>query len=157
MSGSSHDQVIMAPGKTVNFTSGAQVDVVAPAQPPAGTYTLISGNTTGALPTLTTTNVDRANLQFGSLLLAIAPEPTPSPSPTPTPAPVQGLPLMATPTADIENLVAVAEAEPGDVVLVAGKGHETTQTVGTVETPFDDRIVLREALAAAGWTGGSAA
>jgi UDP-N-acetylmuramoyl-L-alanyl-D-glutamate--2,6-diaminopimelate ligase len=48
--------------------------------------------------------------------------------------------------------LAVAEAEPGDVVLVAGKGHETTQTVGDVVTPFDDRLVLRDALAAAGWT-----
>ena len=53
--------------------------------------------------------------------------------------------------------LAVAEAQPGDVVLVAGKGHETTQTVGTVVTPFDDRVVLRDALAAAGWTGGTAA
>ncbi len=53
--------------------------------------------------------------------------------------------------------LAVAEARPGDVVLVAGKGHETTQTVGDAVTPFDDRLVLRDALAAAGWTGGSAA
>ena len=53
--------------------------------------------------------------------------------------------------------LAVAEAQSGDVVLVAGKGHETTQVVGDVVTPFDDRLVLRDALAAAGWTGGSAA
>lgn len=52
--------------------------------------------------------------------------------------------------------LAVVEAEPGDVVLVAGKGHETTQTVGDVVTPFDDRLVLRDALAAAGWTGEAA-
>lgn len=49
---------------------------------------------------------------------------------------------------------AVAEARPGDVLLVAGKGHETTQTTGDVVTPFDDRAVLRAAveadLAAAG-------
>jgi UDP-N-acetylmuramoyl-L-alanyl-D-glutamate--2,6-diaminopimelate ligase len=53
--------------------------------------------------------------------------------------------------------LAVAEAGPGDVVLVAGKGHETAQIVGDVVTPFDDRLVLRGALAAAGWTGGNVA
>jgi UDP-N-acetylmuramoyl-L-alanyl-D-glutamate--2,6-diaminopimelate ligase len=52
--------------------------------------------------------------------------------------------------------LAVAEAGPGDVVLVAGKGHETVQVIGDVSTPFDDRSVLRDALAASGWTGGSA-
>ncbi|CAN5771859.1 UDP-N-acetylmuramoyl-L-alanyl-D-glutamate--2,6-diaminopimelate ligase [soil metagenome] len=46
--------------------------------------------------------------------------------------------------------LAVAAARAGDVVLVAGKGHETTQTVGSVITDFDDRVVLRDALIAAG-------
>ena len=41
---------------------------------------------------------------------------------------------------------AVREAAPGDVVLVAGKGHETGQEAGGVVTPFDDREVLREAV-----------
>src|SRR3954466_10562004 len=41
---------------------------------------------------------------------------------------------------------AVDLARPGDVVLVAGKGHETGQEVAGVVTPFDDREVLREAL-----------
>ncbi|MFH1738416.1 MAG: UDP-N-acetylmuramoyl-L-alanyl-D-glutamate--2,6-diaminopimelate ligase, partial [bacterium] len=36
-----------------------------------------------------------------------------------------------------------------DVVLVAGKGHETTQTIGTTAYPFDDRVVIRELLAEA--------
>lgn len=39
---------------------------------------------------------------------------------------------------------AITEAAPGDVVLIAGKGHETTQTVGTAVLPFDDRLVARE-------------
>ncbi|MFN8017892.1 MAG: UDP-N-acetylmuramoyl-L-alanyl-D-glutamate--2,6-diaminopimelate ligase [Acidimicrobiales bacterium] len=47
--------------------------------------------------------------------------------------------------------LAVGEAAPGDVLLVAGKGHETGQIVGDVTTPFDDREVLRGALAEAGW------
>jgi UDP-N-acetylmuramoyl-L-alanyl-D-glutamate--2,6-diaminopimelate ligase len=46
---------------------------------------------------------------------------------------------------------AIAEARPGDTVLVAGKGHETTQTVGGRVLPFDDREVARAVLA-----GGSA-
>ena len=49
---------------------------------------------------------------------------------------------------------AVALARPGDVVLLAGKGHETTQVVGGVALPFDDRTVAREALGTAG-TGGT--
>jgi UDP-N-acetylmuramoyl-L-alanyl-D-glutamate--2,6-diaminopimelate ligase len=41
---------------------------------------------------------------------------------------------------------AVSLAEEGDVVVVAGKGHEQGQDVGGVVTPFDDREVAREAL-----------
>jgi UDP-N-acetylmuramoyl-L-alanyl-D-glutamate--2,6-diaminopimelate ligase len=36
---------------------------------------------------------------------------------------------------------AIDFANPGTVVLLAGKGHETTQVIGTEETPFDDRKV----------------
>jgi UDP-N-acetylmuramoyl-L-alanyl-D-glutamate--2,6-diaminopimelate ligase len=43
---------------------------------------------------------------------------------------------------------AVAESRPGDVVVIAGKGHETTQTIGDTVRPFDDREVARAALAA---------
>jgi UDP-N-acetylmuramoyl-L-alanyl-D-glutamate--2,6-diaminopimelate ligase len=44
--------------------------------------------------------------------------------------------------------LALAEAEPGDVVLIAGKGHETTQTIGDQTLPFDDRDVARDLLTA---------
>jgi UDP-N-acetylmuramoyl-L-alanyl-D-glutamate--2,6-diaminopimelate ligase len=44
--------------------------------------------------------------------------------------------------------LAVRLARPGDTVVVAGKGHESGQDVAGVVTPFDDRVVLREALAA---------
>jgi len=45
---------------------------------------------------------------------------------------------------------AVAQAEPGAIVLVAGKGHETYQDVQGVKTPFDDRRVLAEIFAELG-------
>lgn len=38
---------------------------------------------------------------------------------------------------------AIDLAEPGDVVLIAGKGHETTQEIGTHTFPFDDREAAR--------------
>jgi UDP-N-acetylmuramoyl-L-alanyl-D-glutamate--2,6-diaminopimelate ligase len=43
---------------------------------------------------------------------------------------------------------AFSMAEAGDVVVIAGKGHEATQTIGTEVRPFDDRIVARELLEA---------
>ena len=45
---------------------------------------------------------------------------------------------------------AIARAQAGDIVLVAGKGHETYQDVRGVKHPFDDSVVAREALGAAG-------
>jgi UDP-N-acetylmuramoyl-L-alanyl-D-glutamate--2,6-diaminopimelate ligase len=42
--------------------------------------------------------------------------------------------------------LAVEQAQPGDFVLIAGKGHEQGQEVAGQTTPFDDRDVAREAL-----------
>lgn len=41
---------------------------------------------------------------------------------------------------------AIAGADPSATVLIAGKGHETGQTVGTTVTDFDDRARTRSAL-----------
>lgn len=43
---------------------------------------------------------------------------------------------------------ALAEARPGDVVVLAGKGHERTQVIGHERHPFDERQIVAEACAA---------
>jgi UDP-N-acetylmuramoyl-L-alanyl-D-glutamate--2,6-diaminopimelate ligase len=45
---------------------------------------------------------------------------------------------------------AISEAREGDIVLLAGKGHETYQQVGSEKRPFDDRETAREVLRALG-------
>lgn len=42
---------------------------------------------------------------------------------------------------------AITAAGPGDVVLIAGKGHEDYQIIGTEKRSFDDRVEARRALA----------
>ncbi len=49
--------------------------------------------------------------------------------------------------------LAISEARPGDIVLLAGKGHEKTQTTRDGALPFDDVEVARNALKAAGFEG----
>ena len=46
---------------------------------------------------------------------------------------------------------AIGAAGEGDIVLIAGKGHEKVQVLKNGSIPFDDVEVAREALAAAGW------
>ena len=41
---------------------------------------------------------------------------------------------------------AIKKAEPGDLVLLVGKGHERTQTIGSDELPFDEAAIARAAL-----------
>lgn len=42
--------------------------------------------------------------------------------------------------------LALRSAAPGDIVVIAGKGHETTQVIGDREIPFDDRSVALDLL-----------
>jgi UDP-N-acetylmuramoyl-L-alanyl-D-glutamate--2,6-diaminopimelate ligase len=41
-------------------------------------------------------------------------------------------------------------ARPDDVVLLAGKGHETYQVLGTTRVPFDERVIVQQMLATRG-------
>jgi len=55
---------------------------------------------------------------------------------------------------------AIAQARPGDAVVIAGKGHEQGQQIGAVVHPFSDRVEVGSALAAVGfdigsWTSGT--
>src|SRR6201994_1474465 len=43
--------------------------------------------------------------------------------------------------------LAMTKAHPNDIVVIAGKGHEKTQTIGNQVRPFDDVAVARQALA----------
>ena len=60
-----------------------------------------------------------------------------------------GIPLASRPMCHVEPdrkkaiEYALGEAAEGDVVVVAGKGHETTQEIKGVKYPFDDREEIR--------------
>jgi UDP-N-acetylmuramoyl-L-alanyl-D-glutamate--2,6-diaminopimelate ligase len=43
---------------------------------------------------------------------------------------------------------AISQAEPGDTVLLLGKGHESGQEINGVITPFDDRLEIAQAIEA---------
>jgi UDP-N-acetylmuramoyl-L-alanyl-D-glutamate--2,6-diaminopimelate ligase len=48
---------------------------------------------------------------------------------------------------------ALERAQPGDIVVIAGKGHEKSIVFGTHSQPWDDRDVAREELGRLGFTG----
>ena len=50
---------------------------------------------------------------------------------------------------------AVVDARPGDVIVLAGKGHEPYQIIGDVTHAFDDRDEARRALAIRRAAGGA--
>lgn len=54
--------------------------------------------------------------------------------------------LVVEPDRESAIALALAGAAEGDLVVVAGKGHETGQTIGGVTTPFDDREVVARLL-----------
>ncbi len=56
--------------------------------------------------------------------------------------------VLEVPDRRIAIRTALEAADPGDVVLILGKGHETGQDFGERTEPFDDRVVAREELAA---------
>jgi UDP-N-acetylmuramoyl-L-alanyl-D-glutamate--2,6-diaminopimelate ligase len=60
----------------------------------------------------------------------------------------RGYTVIADRAAAIATTLAAARA--GDTVLIAGKGHEDYQIVGTVKHPFDDRVEAHRAIVAAG-------
>lgn len=43
---------------------------------------------------------------------------------------------------------AINQAVTGDIILIAGKGHETYQVIGKQVLPFDDRLIAKEAIKA---------
>ncbi|MCL0041761.1 UDP-N-acetylmuramoyl-L-alanyl-D-glutamate--2,6-diaminopimelate ligase, partial [Peptococcaceae bacterium] len=46
---------------------------------------------------------------------------------------------------------AIKNAKPGDVVIIAGKGHETYQIIGNTKHEFDDRKVAYDVLSEMGY------
>ncbi|MCI0432766.1 MAG: UDP-N-acetylmuramoyl-L-alanyl-D-glutamate--2,6-diaminopimelate ligase [Gemmatimonadetes bacterium] len=62
------------------------------------------------------------------------------------------LPERAQRVTDRREAIATALtlARPGDVVMLAGKGHETYQVIGTTRIPFDESVIVRDWLAKGG-------
>ena len=65
---------------------------------------------------------------------------------------LKGMKDIPTPKKVIENRIqainfAISNAKPGDIIVLAGKGHETYQIIGTETIHLDEREVIAEALA----------
>ncbi|MBP8061869.1 MAG: UDP-N-acetylmuramoyl-L-alanyl-D-glutamate--2,6-diaminopimelate ligase, partial [Polaromonas sp.] len=63
-----------------------------------------------------------------------------------------GLPAASSAQIEPDRALAIAlavrQAAPQDIVLLAGKGHETSQDIGGIQSPFSDRAHAEAALAA---------
>ncbi|MCM3587091.1 UDP-N-acetylmuramoyl-L-alanyl-D-glutamate--2,6-diaminopimelate ligase [Mesobacillus maritimus] len=59
---------------------------------------------------------------------------------------VKGLAYTKITDREVAIQYAVSEAKTGDVILIAGKGHETYQIIGTQIFDFDDREIARKAI-----------
>ena len=61
-----------------------------------------------------------------------------------------GIPAEVAPVVEVDRRIAIEtairQAAPGDTVLIAGKGHEDYQILGTEKVHFDDREEARSAL-----------
>ncbi len=57
-----------------------------------------------------------------------------------------GVPFVREADRHVAIRSALEVARPGDTVVLAGKGHETYQVIGTEKLPFDERLIVREAL-----------
>ncbi len=65
----------------------------------------------------------------------------------------RGVDVLAIPDRRDAIAAAFARANPGDVVVLAGKGHEATILYADHAIPWDEASVAREVLGAMGWTG----
>jgi UDP-N-acetylmuramoyl-L-alanyl-D-glutamate--2,6-diaminopimelate ligase len=65
----------------------------------------------------------------------------------------RGVDVLAIPDRRAAIEAAFERARPGDVVLLAGKGHEPTILYGDHAVPWDEAAVARETLATMGWAG----
>jgi UDP-N-acetylmuramoyl-L-alanyl-D-glutamate--2,6-diaminopimelate ligase len=65
---------------------------------------------------------------------------------------LSGIPAAHLPVVELDRRAAIRaairDARPGDVVVIAGKGHERGQRIAGETRPFDDREVAREELEA---------
>ena len=60
--------------------------------------------------------------------------------------PADGCPRIHEPDREAAIRMLVEQAQAGDIILLAGKGHETYQLIGTRRVPFSEKEILREAL-----------
>jgi UDP-N-acetylmuramoyl-L-alanyl-D-glutamate--2,6-diaminopimelate ligase len=66
------------------------------------------------------------------------------------------IPHRIEPNREVAIRLALSEANQGDLVLIAGKGHETYQVLKEGSVPFDDREVVRRVLRGFGYSRNSA-